>query len=84
MKTKYVRYIINVLEPKHQYLLDFVDMSLKGCQSQAESYLSQCPTGTDYMHVQTAYTTQLKCKYAPKKHPTSNVVINIGDLQNEN
>ena len=79
--NKYTRYIINVLEPKHQYLLDFVDLTLKGCQKQAETYLSQCPVGTDYMHIQTTYTKEHKCKYVPKKHPTSNVVVNIGDLQ---
>lgn len=81
MKQKYVRYTINVLEPKSQYLLDFVDLTLKGCQSQAEGYLNLCPTGTDYMHVQTAYTDVLKRKYLPKKHLTSNVVIHIGDIK---
>ena len=81
MNQKLVRYIINVLEPRDQYLLDFVDLTLKGCQHQAETYLSQCPLGTDYMHVQTAYTNEHKCKYAPKKHMTSNVVINIGDIR---
>jgi len=45
--------------------LDFVDLTLKGCQSQAESYLQQCPRGTDYMHVNTAYTYDRKNKYVP-------------------
>jgi len=65
MNQKYVRYIIKVLEPKADYMLDFVDLTLKGCQSQAESYLNNCPRGTDYMYVNTAYTYDRKNKYVP-------------------
>ena len=79
MKEKLVRYIINVLEPRDQYLVDFVDLTLKGCMSQAQQYLQCCPVGTDYMHVQTVYTDSRINKYKPKSHPTANVVINIGD-----
>jgi len=67
MNQKYVRYIIKVLEPKTEYPLDFVDLTLEGCKSQAESYLKHCPRGTDYMFIQTLYTYELKCKYAPVK-----------------
>ena len=79
--NKYTRYIINVLEPKEQYLLDFVDISLKGCKSQAEKYLANCPVGTDYMFVNCVYTEELKCKYAPKQTPTANVVVKKGDVE---
>lgn len=63
---KNVRYIIKVLEPKKDYMLDFVDMTLKGCQRQAETYLSQCPRGTDYMFIRSTYTYGRKCKYTPQ------------------
>jgi len=80
---RYTRLIVNILEPKQQYLLDFVDVSLKGCQKQLQDYLRNSPPGTDYMHLQCVYTKDRKTKYAPMMHPTSNVVVNIGDI-NEN
>ena len=61
-----IRYVIKVLEPKRDYMLDFVDITLDGCKSQADKYLSQCPRGTDYMFISTRYTYDRKTIYSPK------------------
>lgn len=76
---KYTRMIVNIIEPKQTYLLDFVDMTAKGCKKQLQDYLRNSPTGTQYMHLQTMYTASRNNKYAPLAHPTDAPVISIGD-----
>ena len=55
MNTQNVKYVLKVLEPDTEYLLDVVDVDLESCKRRAQEYLWNCPDQTQYIYLSTRY-----------------------------
>jgi len=55
MMDKNIKYVLKVIEPDMEYILDIVDIDLDNCKRKAQEYLWNCPENTKYLYITTNY-----------------------------
>lgn len=55
MNNQNVKYVLKIIEPGAEYILDVVDVDLDSCKRRAQEYLWNCPEQTKYMYITTRY-----------------------------